>query len=146
MLRLRQHAHRLLLPPPPGTRAFLGGAAGAPGLPLSGGGGAGGPRFGGPGGDDKPRPMTYNFGGPDAAPDLKAACLSERSKDTIWQSYRDNPTPATIGNLAAEFRISRQRVHAIVWLREEQEARERRDGPASDEVDQVVNEFAEMHG
>lgn len=59
-------------------------------------------------------PFIYNFSG--VEPDYKACRLSEPVKERIWRSYRDNPEPVTIDRLAKEYRIRKQRVHAIVWL------------------------------
>ena len=61
-------------------------------------------------------PFIYNFSG--VEPDHKACRLSEAVKERIWRSYTDNPEPVTIDRLAKEYRIRKQRVHAIVWLKD----------------------------
>lgn len=61
-------------------------------------------------------PFIYNFSG--VEPDHTACRLSEAVKERIWRSYTDNPEPMTIDRLAKEYRIRKQRVHAIVWLKD----------------------------
>ncbi|KAG0598286.1 hypothetical protein M758_12G061200 [Ceratodon purpureus] len=61
-------------------------------------------------------PFIYNFSG--VEPDYKACRLSEAVKERIWRSYTDNPEPVTVDRLAKEYRIRKQRVHAIVWLKD----------------------------
>lgn len=61
-------------------------------------------------------PFIYNFSG--VEPDYKACRLSEAVKERIWRSYTDNPEPVTIDRLAREYRIRKQRVHAIIWLKD----------------------------
>lgn len=86
--------------------------------------------------------MIYNFAG--VAPDYKAPCLSDEVKERIWRSYTDNPEPVTIERLAKEYRIRKQRVHAIVWLKDIEKQEEAVQGSALD--DDIEEGFAKIYG
>lgn len=87
-------------------------------------------------------PFIYNFSGVD--PDHKAARLSDLVKEKIWRAYRDNPETVTVDRLAKEYRIRKQRVQAIVWLKDIEKEEEAQAGsPLDDEIEQG---FERVHG
>lgn len=87
-------------------------------------------------------PFIYNFSGVD--PDHKAPRLSDDVKERIWRSYTDNPEPVTVARLAKEYRIRKQRVHAIVWLKDIEKQEESAQGSPLD--NDIEEGFAQMHG
>lgn len=87
-------------------------------------------------------PFIYNFSGVD--PDHKAARLSDAVKEKIWRAYKDNPETVTVDRLAKEYRIRKQRVQAIVWLKDIEKEEEAQAGsPLDDEIEQG---FERVHG
>lgn len=87
-------------------------------------------------------PFIYNFSGVD--PDHKAPRLSDDVKERIWRSYTDNPESVTVARLAKEYRIRKQRVHAIVWLKDIEKQEESAQGSPLD--NDIEEGFAQMHG
>ncbi|KAG0584093.1 hypothetical protein KC19_3G184500 [Ceratodon purpureus] len=83
-------------------------------------------------------PFIYNFSG--VEPDYKACRLSEAVKERIWRSYTDNPETVTIDRLAKEYRIRKQRVHAIVWLKDIEKQEEATQGSP---LDKDIEEYFE---
>lgn len=61
-------------------------------------------------------PMDYIFAG--VPPDFKAPRLSDEVKEKMWKAYCDSPNDEMIDRLAERFKIRKQRVHAILWLKE----------------------------
>jgi hypothetical protein len=81
------------------------------------------------------KPFIYNFSG--VEPDYKACRLSEAVKERIWRSYTDNPEPVTIDRLAKEYRIRKQRVHAIIWLKDIEKQEEAAQGsPLENDIEE----------
>lgn len=87
-------------------------------------------------------PFIYNFSGVD--PDHKAPRLSDDVKERIWRSYTDNPESVTVARLAKEYRIRKQRVHAIVWLKDIEKQEELAQGSPLD--NDIEEGFAQIHG
>lgn len=87
-------------------------------------------------------PFIYNFSG--VEPDHKAPRLSDDVKERIWRSYTDNPEPITVTRLAKEYRIRKQRVHAIVWLKDIEKQEEAAQGSPLDK--DIEEGFAQIHG
>ncbi|XP_024361578.1 protein GAMETE CELL DEFECTIVE 1, mitochondrial [Physcomitrium patens] len=87
-------------------------------------------------------PFIYNFSG--VEPDYKACRLSEPVKERIWRSFHDNPEPVTIDRLAKEYRIRKQRVHAIIWLKDIEKQEEAAQGsPLDTDIEEY---FARIDG
>lgn len=86
-------------------------------------------------------PMDYNFAG--VPPDFKAPRLSDESKEKMWKAYTDSPGPEMIDKLAELYKIRKQRVHAILWLKElEKEAVQKGQALADD----IEESFEQIHG
>lgn len=83
-------------------------------------------------------PFIYNFSG--VEPDYKACRLSDPVKERIWRSYTDNPEPVTLDRLAKEYRIRKQRVHAIIWLKDIEKQEEAKQGSP---LDRDIEEYFE---
>ncbi|KAL2623248.1 hypothetical protein R1flu_003453 [Riccia fluitans] len=87
-------------------------------------------------------PMDYIFAG--VPPDFKAPRLSDETKEKMWKAYSDSPTDEMIDKLAERFKIRKQRVHAILWLKEiEKKEEAERGAPLEDDIEKA---FEQIHG
>ncbi|KAL3690870.1 hypothetical protein R1sor_004521 [Riccia sorocarpa] len=87
-------------------------------------------------------PMDYIFAG--VPPDYKAPRLSDESKEKIWRAYCDNPTDEMIDKLSENFKIRKQRLHAILWLKEIEKKEETERGVHLE--DDIERAFEQIHG
>ncbi|XP_002982107.2 uncharacterized protein LOC9635918 [Selaginella moellendorffii] len=85
---------------------------------------------------------VYTFGKPE--PDYTACLLSDASKEKMYQMHKENPEVNSVDKLAAEYRIRKQRVHAILWLKELEKEEEARLGHPLD--DSVEKFYENMYG
>ncbi|KAJ7295781.1 hypothetical protein O6H91_Y164400 [Diphasiastrum complanatum] len=75
-------------------------------------------------------------------PDHSAAHLSDASKERMYKLHKEDPKVNTVDKLAADYRIRKQRVHAILWLKETEKKQEEELGhPLEDDIEK---EFEEM--
>ncbi|CAM6109881.1 unnamed protein product [Calypogeia fissa] len=86
-------------------------------------------------------PMDYVFAG--VPPDVKAACLSDASKEKMWKAYNDSPGPEMIDKLAETYRIRKQRVHAILWLKDLEKEAVKQGKTLAEDIEQS---FEQIHG
>uniref|UniRef100_A0A7N0ZXB7 Uncharacterized protein n=1 Tax=Kalanchoe fedtschenkoi TaxID=63787 RepID=A0A7N0ZXB7_KALFE len=61
-------------------------------------------------------------------PGTRGSHLSESDKAQIYTLHTNNPEIYTVEKLARDFKIMRQRVHAILWLNKDKEEREKKLG------------------
>ncbi|KAG9138370.1 hypothetical protein Leryth_001558 [Lithospermum erythrorhizon] len=62
----------------------------------------------------------------------------------MYKKHKDNPEVYTVERLAKEYRIMRQRVHAILWLKEIEEEEEKKLGrPLDDSVEILLDTLPE---
>ncbi|CAN0870681.1 Protein GAMETE CELL DEFECTIVE 1, mitochondrial [Linum grandiflorum] len=65
-------------------------------------------------------------------PGARGSYLKDSEKAEMYRLHKENPEEYTVERLAKDYRIMRQRVHAILWLKEE-EAEERKRGRVLDD-------------
>ncbi|CAK9161692.1 unnamed protein product [Ilex paraguariensis] len=82
-------------------------------------------------------------------PGARGAYLKDSEKAEMYKKHKENPEVYTVEKLAKEYRIMRQRVHAILWLKELEEEEEKRLGhPLDDSVELLLDtcpEFFNSH-
>ncbi|KAK9093615.1 hypothetical protein Syun_028526 [Stephania yunnanensis] len=66
-------------------------------------------------------------------PGARGAYLKDSEKAEMYKLHKENPEVYTVERLAKDYRIMRQRVHAILWLKEIEEEEERKLGHALDD-------------
>ncbi|KAK9086083.1 hypothetical protein Sjap_026494 [Stephania japonica] len=66
-------------------------------------------------------------------PGARGAYLKDSEKAEMYRLHKENPEVYTVERLAKDYRIMRQRVHAILWLKEIEEEEERKLGHALDD-------------
>ncbi|MFS7934895.1 hypothetical protein Hanom_Chr05g00397001 [Helianthus anomalus] len=77
-------------------------------------------------------------------PGARGAYLKDSEKAEMYKLYKENPEVYTVEKLAKDYRIMRQRVHAILWLKEDEEKMEKKLGhPLDDSVEQLLDNFPE---
>ncbi|KAI4324327.1 hypothetical protein L6164_023878 [Bauhinia variegata] len=78
-------------------------------------------------------------------PGARGSYLKDSEKDEMYRLHKQNPEEYTVERLARDYRIMRQRVHAILWLKELQEEEEKKLGrPLDDSVEQLLDNFPEF--
>lgn len=78
-------------------------------------------------------------------PGLRGSYLKDSEKQEMYKLHKENPEVYTVERLAKDFRIMRQRVHAILWLKEDEEEMEKRLGrPLDDAVEQLLDTCPEL--
>ncbi|KAK9059547.1 hypothetical protein SSX86_020251 [Deinandra increscens subsp. villosa] len=78
-------------------------------------------------------------------PGARGAYLKDSEKAEMYRLHKENPEVYTVEKLAKDFRIMRQRVHAILWLKEDEEKMEKKLGhPLDDSVEQLLDNFPEF--
>ncbi|KAF5465793.1 hypothetical protein F2P56_015768 [Juglans regia] len=82
-------------------------------------------------------------------PGARGSYLKDSEKAEMYRLHKQNPEVYTVERLAKDFRIMRQRVHAILWLKELEEEEEKRLGhPLDDSVELLLDtcpEFFNSH-
>lgn len=77
-------------------------------------------------------------------PGARGAYLKDSEKAEMYRLHKENPEVYTVEKLAKDYRIMRQRVHAILWLKEDEEKMEKKLGhPLDDSVEQLLDNFPE---
>ncbi|KAJ3669221.1 hypothetical protein LUZ60_011171 [Juncus effusus] len=78
-------------------------------------------------------------------PGARGSYLKDSEKKEMYRLHKENPEEYTVERLAKDFRVMRQRVHAILWLKEMEEEEERKLGkPLDDSVEILLDNFPEF--
>ncbi|KAL0792249.1 hypothetical protein Bca101_063626 [Brassica carinata] len=78
-------------------------------------------------------------------PGARGSYLKDSEKTEMYRLYKENPEVYTVERLAKDYRIMRQRVHAILFLKEDEEEEERKLGrPLDDSVERLLDEYPEF--
>lgn len=78
-------------------------------------------------------------------PGARGSYLKDSEKAEMYRLHKENPEVYTIEKLAKDYRIMRQRVHAILWLKELEEEEEKKLGhPLDDSVELLLDTFPEF--
>ncbi|KAL4188189.1 hypothetical protein AMTRI_Chr09g22670 [Amborella trichopoda] len=82
-------------------------------------------------------------------PGARGSYLKDSEKSEMYRLHKQNPEVYTVEKLAKDYRIMRQRVHAILWLKEMEEEEEKKLGhPLDDSVELLLDtcpEFFNSH-
>ncbi|KAK9288750.1 hypothetical protein L1049_017214 [Liquidambar formosana] len=82
-------------------------------------------------------------------PGARGSYLKDSEKAEMYRLHKENPEVYTVEKLAKDYRIMRQRVHAILWLKELEEEEEKKLGhPLDDSVELLLDtcpEFFDSH-
>lgn len=77
-------------------------------------------------------------------PGARGSYLKDSEKAEMYRLHKKDPEVYTVEKLAKDYRIMRQRVHAILWLKELQEEEEKKLGhPLDDSVELLLDTFPE---
>lgn len=77
-------------------------------------------------------------------PGARGSYLKDSEKAEMYRLHKENPEVYTVERLAKDYRIMRQRVHAILWLKELEEEEEKKLGhPLDDSVELLLDTFPE---
>ncbi|RDX99472.1 hypothetical protein CR513_17466, partial [Mucuna pruriens] len=78
-------------------------------------------------------------------PGVRGSYLKDSEKAEMYLLHKQNPEVYTVEKLARDYRIMRQRVHAILWLKEIEEEEEKKLGhPLDDSVELLLDTFPEF--
>lgn len=78
-------------------------------------------------------------------PGARGSYLKDSEKAEMYRLHKENPEVYTVEKLAKDYRIMRQRVHAILWLKELEEEEEKKLGrPLDDSVEVLLDNFPEF--
>ncbi|XP_009130308.2 uncharacterized protein LOC103855108 [Brassica rapa] len=78
-------------------------------------------------------------------PGARGAYLKDSEKTEMYRLHKENPEVYTVERLAKDYRVMRQRVHAILFLKEDEEEEERKLGrPLDDSVERLLDEYPEF--
>ncbi|KAJ7980662.1 Ribosomal protein [Quillaja saponaria] len=78
-------------------------------------------------------------------PGARGSYLKDSEKAEMYRLHKENPEKYTVEKLAKDYRIMRQRVHAILWLKELEEEEEKKLGhPLDDSVELLLDTFPEF--
>lgn len=78
-------------------------------------------------------------------PGARGSYLKDSEKAEMYRLHKQNPEVYTVERLAKDYRIMRQRVHAILWLKEIEEEEEKKLGhPLDDSVELLLDNFPEF--
>ncbi|KAH6766057.1 ribosomal protein L20 [Perilla frutescens var. hirtella] len=77
-------------------------------------------------------------------PGARGSYLKDSEKAQMYKKHKENPEVYTVERLAKEYRIMRQRVHAILWLKELEEEEEKKHGPLDDSVELLLDTCPEF--
>lgn len=72
-------------------------------------------------------------------PGARGSYLKDSEKAEMYRLHKENPEVYTVEKLAKDYRIMRQRVHAILWLKELEEEEEKKHGPLDDSVELLLD-------
>lgn len=78
-------------------------------------------------------------------PGARGSYLKDLEKAEMYKLHKQNPEVYTVEKLAKDYRIMRQRVHAILWLKELEEEEEKKLGhPLDDSVELLLDTCPEF--
>nr|AGT17444.1 Ribosomal protein L20 [Saccharum hybrid cultivar R570] len=78
-------------------------------------------------------------------PGARGSYLKDSEKQEMYRLHKEDPATYTVERLAKDFRVMRQRVHAILWLKEMEEEEERKRGePLDDSVEILLDSCPEF--
>ncbi|KAK7412988.1 hypothetical protein VNO78_04793 [Psophocarpus tetragonolobus] len=78
-------------------------------------------------------------------PGARGSYLKDSEKAEMYRLHKQNPEVYTVEKLAKDYRIMRQRVHAILWLKEIEEEEEKNLGhPLDDSVELLLDTFPDF--
>jgi hypothetical protein len=77
-------------------------------------------------------------------PGARGSYLKDSEKAEMYRLHKEDPEVYTVEKLAKDYRIMRQRVHAILWLKELEEEDEKKYGPLDDSVEYLLDNFPEF--
>ncbi|XP_050235584.1 protein GAMETE CELL DEFECTIVE 1, mitochondrial [Mercurialis annua] len=78
-------------------------------------------------------------------PGARGSFLKYSEKDEMYRLHKENPEVYTVEKLAKDYRIMRQRVHAILWLKQLEEEEEKKLGhPLDNSVELLLDNFPEF--
>ncbi|XP_010928182.1 protein GAMETE CELL DEFECTIVE 1, mitochondrial [Elaeis guineensis] len=78
-------------------------------------------------------------------PGARGAYLKDSEKAEMYRLHKENPEVYTVERLAKDYRVMRQRVHAILWLKEMEEEEDKKLGrPLDDSVEILLDNFPEF--
>ncbi|KAL5554206.1 hypothetical protein UlMin_041607 [Ulmus minor] len=78
-------------------------------------------------------------------PGARGSYLKDSEKAEMYRLHKENPEVYTVERLAKDYRIMRQRVHAILWLKELEEEEEKKLGhPLDDSVELLLDTCPEL--
>lgn len=73
-------------------------------------------------------------------PGARGSYLKDSEKAEMYRLHKENPEEYTVERLAKDYRIMRQRVHAILWLKELEEEEEKKLGrPLDDSIELLLD-------
>lgn len=73
-------------------------------------------------------------------PGARGSYLKDSEKAEMYKLHKENPEVYTVEKLAKDYRIMRQRVHAILWLKQDEEEMEKKLGyPLDDSVELLLD-------
>lgn len=73
-------------------------------------------------------------------PGARGSYLKDSEKAEMYRLHKQNPEVYTVEKLAKDFRIMRQRVEAILWLKKDEEEMEKKLGhPLDDSVEKLLD-------
>jgi hypothetical protein len=73
-------------------------------------------------------------------PGARGSYLKDSEKAEMYRLHKQDPEVYTVERLAKDYRIMRQRVHAILWLKELEEEEEKKLGhPLDDSVELLLD-------
>lgn len=77
-------------------------------------------------------------------PGVRGSYLKDSEKQEMYRLHKEDPATYTVERLAKDFRVMRQRVHAILWLKEMEEEEERKRGePLDDSIEILLDSCPE---
>ncbi|KAK8548441.1 hypothetical protein V6N12_061355 [Hibiscus sabdariffa] len=78
-------------------------------------------------------------------PGSRGAYLKDSEKAEMYRLHKENPQVYTVEKLAKDYRIMRQRVEAILWLKKDEEEMEKRNAlPLDDSVELLLDTCSEF--
>ncbi|CAN1851629.1 Protein GAMETE CELL DEFECTIVE 1, mitochondrial [Linum perenne] len=77
-------------------------------------------------------------------PGARGSYLKDSEKAEMYRLHKENPEVYTIEKLAKDYRIMRQRVHAILWLKEDEEEERKRGRVLDDSVELLLDTCPEF--
>ncbi|KAI3444754.1 hypothetical protein Pfo_001419 [Paulownia fortunei] len=78
-------------------------------------------------------------------PGARGSYLKDSEKAEMYKKHKENPEVCTVERLAKEYRVMRQRVHAILWLKELEEEEEKKLGhPLDDSIELLLDTCPEF--